>query len=234
VIRYKTILLVAAVKQELFPFLEGYRAESSASRDNNGTKVEALITGMGREVASRALNKVLSRGDVCLVVSAGFAGGTRPGFQVGDLVVASEVVDAASRQRHQPERSLFGLNGVASVGPLVTEQALVSDSKTKEALGAKYGAIAVDLETAAVAEAAERHKIPWVSVRTILDPMEMAVPVSSWLQALKLAAQPARWNDFSALMGAIRVSAQALAAGLKVVVEQAEKDQQQAPHSVST
>ena len=93
--------------------------------------------------------------------------------------MASEVVEASSGVHRQPNRMVFGLNGLASVGPLVTVDRLMANPKDKAKVGAQFRSIAVDLETSAVAGAAQNAHVPWVAVRAILDPMEMQVRFGS-------------------------------------------------------
>ncbi len=155
-------LVVAAVSQELRDFHPG---------DVPGG-VQLLLTGMGRRAAGESVRRRLSAGGVDLVVSTGFAGGVRPGFTAGDLVMASEVIHASSGERSRPDSSFFGLEGLACTGPFVTVDRVLPDPRLKSEVGTRYGAVAVEMESFAVARAADEHGVPWVAVRAILDPME--------------------------------------------------------------
>lgn len=202
------ILLVAAVRQELDSFL-------AKGMDPN---VRILFTGMGRQRASESVRKQLAKEKYRLVISTGFAGGTCPGFKVGDLVMASEVKDAGSQKRWQPGRVMTHLRQPVAVGTLVTAERICSDPISKEKLGILHGAIGVDLETAMVAEAASQAGIPWLAIRSILDPMEVSMPISSGLQAFTLLLMPSRWPDFKNFLGAVRVASQSLSNGLESLI----------------
>lgn len=154
------ILVVAAVRQELDPFL----------RRSNGD-VQVLLTGVGARRAYAQVGRWLSDHPCGGLISAGFAGATRPGLKTGDLIWAEEVVDAVSGERARPSFSKPSLGGVAS-GRLVTVPRAAWSPSAKAALGARFEAVAVDMETAWVARAAGEKGIPWVAIRAVLDPME--------------------------------------------------------------
>ena len=201
------ILVVAAVPQELQDF-----------RSAGLQGVHRLVTGMGR-AAGQAVLQRLSAGDVGLVVSAGFAGGARPGFKTGDLVLASEVIQASFGERSRPDPSFFSLSDKASVGPFVTVDKPLADPEAKAWAGNRFGAIAVEMETAWVARSAEAAGVAWVGIRAILDPMEYLLRVHSPAQALRCAASPGRWGEFSDFLGRIRTAGRSLADGLHDLME---------------
>ena len=202
-----SVLIVAAVPQEL--------QDLRFQRDPG---VQCLVTGMGRR-AGEAVRQRLSAGGVGLVVSTGFAGGIRPGFEVGDLVMASEVIHAHSGERSRPEPGFFGLNAMASVGPFVTVEEVLPDPQAKAEAGTRFGAIAADLESAAVAQAAEQAGVAWVAVRAILDPMESPLVIRSRAQALRCLAVPRRWKEFSGFLRTVRTASRSLAGGLHCLIE---------------
>ncbi len=202
--REGTILVACAVAQELAHF-----------RPQEG--VECLVTGMGGRAAG-SVRRRLRKGRVGIVVSAGFSGAIRPGFEVGDLVAASEVIEAGSGRRWRPE-SLMGVNGLASVGPFLTVVGVLSDPESKEAAGAKFSAIAADLESAEVAQVAEQQGVPWVALRAILDPMEMGLAVGSRWAAMSLLLTVGRRRRLRAFLEAMRTAGRSLAIGLTSLVD---------------
>ena len=202
-----SVLIVAAVPQELQDFRSGWVPG-----------VRCLVTGMGPR-AGEAVRRRLAQGDIGLVVSTGFAGGVRPGFRVGDLVMASEVIQASSGDRSRPVSSFFSLSDTASVGPFVTVDQVLPDPKAKAWAGNRFGAIAADMESAAVARAADQAGVAWMAVRAILDPMEVPLVVRSRAQALRMLAVPRRWKEFSVFLRAVRTASRSLAGGLHDLME---------------
>lgn len=155
------LLVVAAVRQELGNF---------TFSPNGG--VRTLITGMGARRAHETLTRWLSDHPCRCVVSVGFAGGTQTGLATGDLIVPDEVFDASSASRQRPPRLAALQDTPVRVGRLVTNQRVLLTPKAKSALGRRFEALAVDMETSAVAQAAVAAGLPWMSVRVVLDPME--------------------------------------------------------------
>ena len=205
------VLIVAAVPQEL--------QDLRFQRDPD---VECLVTGMGRR-AGEAVRRRLSAGGVNLVVSTGFSGGVRPGFEVGDLVMASEVIHASSGERWLPASPADDGAIPWGVGPFVTVEETLPDPAAKAETGVRFGAIAADLESAAIAQAAETAGVAWMAVRAILDPMEIPLTIRSRAQAFKLLAAPRRWREFSGFLQTVRTASRSLAGGLHCLIERRER-----------
>lgn len=226
------ILVAAAVRQELAPFIASL---------NGSDEVDLLLTGIGRGRAFQAVENSLGRNPYAQVVSAGFAGGTRPGLRVGDLVIPSEVIQASTGRRFTPpvrlkcfdltahpelvegersaqDRRVEGQIAQVSRGRLVTVDQILSSPHRKEELGVRYGAVAADMETAAVAQAAVQAGVPWLAVRAILDPMEIPLEIRSWSDAAGRLALPWRWGDLLDFMKGVRLASRSLSAGLKGVI----------------
>ncbi len=206
------LLVVAAVPQEIsFSYREKYQKGT-----HNG--VQFLFTGIGRARAASAVKARLSREKCRMVISTGFSGATQPGFHVGDLVTASQVMEASSGRFLEPAR--WPLNKVKSVaaGRFLTIDRIANDPDTKKKLGDQYGTIAVDLETAFIGAAAEEAHVPWITIRAILDPMEENLQVGSLQQALWMLAFPSRWRDFGDFLHAIRVASESLTKGLEGII----------------
>jgi adenosylhomocysteine nucleosidase len=136
--------------------------------DVAGTPVLVLQTGLGAEAAARAVTWIL--GDPSYrprwVLSAGFSGALRPDLRVGDLLLATEVVDAEGNQ--------WRATGVEERlpwrrGRLLTSPRLVAGPREKQELGARHDALAVDMETAAIAQVCHRHQVPFGCLRAISD-----------------------------------------------------------------
>jgi len=58
------------------------------------------------------------------------------------------------------------------LGPIVTADQIVLMAKEKRDLAARSGALAVDMESAAIAAAAAARSVPFLAIRAILDPVE--------------------------------------------------------------
>lgn len=118
------------------------------------------------------------------LMSFGISGGLVPRLAPGTLILADAVlttgggrspVDAAWRARLQAKLG-------AESGDVLGGDAIVTSAAAKATLHAQGGAIAVDLESAVVAEAAGRAGLPFVVLRAIADPAERDLPPAAGLR----------------------------------------------------
>jgi adenosylhomocysteine nucleosidase len=99
------------------------------------------------------------------------AGGLDPSLQAGEILLPSEVLTADGRV-HRCEkgwRERLGATIVARSGRLLTSARSVGSVEGKAALFRSTGAVAVDMESAAIAEVAEQHGLPFLAVRVVVD-----------------------------------------------------------------
>jgi adenosylhomocysteine nucleosidase len=141
--------------------------------------VLVLQTGIGQTRTRTALEWMLSRpilGNVPyrprVVLSAGFAGALQPGLAVGDIILATEVVDTESNcwpATWPAELPPGEWQPPLRRGRVLTATHLVGDPAEKRALGEKHEAVAVEMESATVARLCSKHAIPFGCVRAISD-----------------------------------------------------------------
>ncbi len=98
------------------------------------------------------------------VMIVGICGGLDPALPVGTVVNPEFIVDHSSglSYRHRPP------GDAALRGKLVTTETVSFDVKLSHRLFAE-GCLAVDMESAAVAEVCERRSVPWSVYRCISD-----------------------------------------------------------------
>jgi adenosylhomocysteine nucleosidase len=123
--------------------------------------------GIGPAAARRACEAVCASYELGLVISAGFAGALTEALRVGDVIVPGRVIDAGDRSC-----VVAGTGSQALVS--VAEMATV---ERKRILGAKYGAVAVDMEAAAVAKGAQVRGVRFAVVKAISDELDFEIPV---------------------------------------------------------
>ena len=143
------------------------------------------FVGSKRDIACSGANSARARelarrmaADGCAgLVSFGLAGGLDPALRCGDLVLPESVtfgpsvwaVDEAWRERLLQELEAVG-------GAIAGSPTLVATAQMKAELRAQTGAVAVDMESHAVAAVAHEAGLPFVVVRVIADTYEVAVP----------------------------------------------------------
>jgi adenosylhomocysteine nucleosidase len=192
--------VVFALGREAGPFLNEFRphqrfpgAPCWASFSGPAwLTVLVLETGMGEAAAARAAEWLLDvprLGDVpCrpkAVLSAGFSGALTDSLQTGDVVLATEVVDADGGRwpATWPEELPAGeWRPPLHRHPVLAVPRLVGTPDEKRALGEQTGAAAVDMESAAWARLCAGRGVPFGCVRVILD--DLRTPLSPRLLTL--------------------------------------------------
>lgn len=149
--------------------------------ENGGHQTLVVETGVGVENTLKAVDWLLggpAHGGQTYrpsyILFGGFAGALGASLKVADLVVASEVIDMEGRL-WQSSWSANGFAGARSAR-LLTVDRFIGDPAEKLALGERYGALAVDMETAAFARRCAEHNVPWGALRVISD--DIIRPVS--------------------------------------------------------
>ncbi len=132
-------------------------------------------TGVGDTPTGRLqLQAMLATADGgCWVISAGYAGGLSPGLRVGDLVLGRNYSDPGLLNVAR----LVLENEHPQVGTLLTQATAVERAADKAALHADTGALAVDMETAWIAEVCAEAGVPLLSLRVISDAAAQSFPV---------------------------------------------------------
>jgi adenosylhomocysteine nucleosidase len=150
-------------------------------------------SGLGQAQTERALAWLLSTpklGDVPyrpkLVLAAGFCGALHEGLQTGELVLATEILDAASGERWATtwpgELPAGPWEPALHRGRLVTVPSLAATADEKRFLGKEHDAVVVDMESAAVARRCREADIPFGCLRVVVD--DLVTPLSPALAAL--------------------------------------------------
>ncbi len=160
-----------ALKKQPLPFKETIRLREDVS---------LYVSGIGPARARSAAEELLRNGATALL-SWGSAVGLIPTLSPGDLVLPEAVV-SADRTIYEVDlrwrRHLCGRLADRvdfSAGPLAeTEEVLIYPSE-KTSLAARTGAVAADMESAAVALIAGEANIPFMAVRAIVDPVDLKI-----------------------------------------------------------
>ncbi len=138
-------------------------------------EVLLVAGGMGARRAARTTEWIAAGWLPGAVMIAGVAGALSADLQRGDVLTASTV--------HTDQMALTPSLNVAGVTPgrlLSIDRVLVTSVQKQAALQAlkdPTGPIAVEMETAAAAVVAERHRIPWGALRAISDGAEESLPL---------------------------------------------------------
>jgi adenosylhomocysteine nucleosidase len=188
------ILLFYAFAREIAPFkrrlhhsaplaldgLHGFRAEVG------GKEFAAVAHGIGHqratETARRAFDLIPNAG---LVIGTGVVGALSGGLKPGDLVLSDrtimihgdgqldEQVTAISDAHLRAIGRSLAIAGIAySTGAILTSHRVLATGAEKRRAKESTGAIAVDMETAAIASEASARGLPFVAIRAVLDEVD--------------------------------------------------------------
>ncbi|EAQ77996.1 phosphorylase family protein [Blastopirellula marina] len=145
----------------------------------DGRLIALVETGVGGKKARRTTEQYIALRKPQWIVSCGFAGGLAEPVKKGQVVMANAVVRAEREELVIPfsmtaeqAASQPGLH----VGRLLTVDKIVRTPDQKRQLGDLHGAIAVDMETYATADACVAQKTRFLSVRVITDAVDDELP----------------------------------------------------------
>ncbi len=158
-----------------------------------GRDVVVATSGVGKVFAAICAEAMILRFGVTALLNTGVAGGLSPMLEVGDVVLADEVVqhDMNTTALGDPQGLLSGLNIVkipadkkllkalcsataaldynGMVGTVASGDLFVEKKKTKEGLVRDFDALACEMEGAAIGHVAFVNGVPFAVLRTISD-----------------------------------------------------------------
>lgn len=142
----------------------------------DGIRIAVVEAGMGYSRARRATQALLDGHSPKWLLSCGFSGALRDDVPIGSIVVGNSIVDQHGQclqidlqMPADPARKLF-------VGRLLTTDEMVRSVEQKRQLEEQHAALAVDLESLAVAQVARERKTRFLAIRVISDDLSADLP----------------------------------------------------------
>ncbi|MBW3539322.1 MAG: 5'-methylthioadenosine nucleosidase [Planctomycetes bacterium] len=139
-------------------------------------RLAIVESGLGFARARRATQALIDAHTPPWVLSCGFSGALRPEMKVGDIVVADSIVDTHGQsltlEMSMPTEGRSGLH----CGRLVTSDEMVRTVREKQELAERYDAIAVDMESLAVAQVCRDTGTRFLAIRVISDDLSADLP----------------------------------------------------------
>ena len=165
------IAIIAAMEREVRPLIRSWKVGSMEHggrryRLFEGGEAVLVCGGIGPEAARRATEAVIREVHPVRVVSVGFAGAVDGSLRVGHVLEPRTVINAADGARTE----------VGSGEGILVSSATVAGKEQKARLGRAYGAIAVDMEAAAVAQGAQARGVEFVALKAISDAADFNLP----------------------------------------------------------
>lgn len=183
-----SICILGAVRQEISGLKSRMRVEEQVRIGKSdlwrGTLEDQPIilvrTGIGKKNAVASLAGVMERFPLRMILSIGYAGGLDPDLDVGDLLIAENILGGCSAPSSASwaidpalvDRVMtlpVGQKAKATRGQLLTVDQVVAHPEEKQKLYDQSGAMAVDMETSALVQLAQERQIPFLSIRAISD-----------------------------------------------------------------
>ena len=211
-----TVLARATIRAQSGPPLAIVTALSSEAATLQRYPGVAINTsGMGADNAQRCAQDAIGRGAQALVCW-GFAGGLHPDLAPGALLLPAAVrdEDGSTLTVHSPwqQRLCRVLAGAEPNTRPLQSVAEPLRSRAEKLAAARTGAVACDMESAAILKTAAAHGRPAVVIRVVLDTATDELPSAidglvdsnGQLDYRRLAGvvwKPSLWRAISRLMG---------------------------------
>lgn len=228
-VKAETRAVLAALTRPTRTTVSGFPAWEGRA----GAQIVTLVqSGIGPTRATAALAALPASPD--LIVSLGFAGALTTELAPGDIVLPDTIVweKSGGVERHTVPvapwlRAHTHLVAAPTLrihpGPLLSSPIVVASPERKRAAAARTGAIAVEMETAALVIGARERGIPVLALRVILDDVDLSLETlpadldSSWAARARLVGRPAAWPVVARLAREIPPATRALTRAVRIV-----------------
>lgn len=179
--------------------LWGYTGNAS-----DGAALTIQSTGMGGPSSAIVVTELAQLG-ASRLIRVGTCGALRPALGLGELVIASEALPADGTSRSlgaiaplAPDRdllaALLSVAGGAASGPIVSTDLFYDSPEGQERQWADAGAVAVEMETAALFAVANRHNLRAASLLVVSD---LIIPGRQRIAARDLRAAEHRLGELA-------------------------------------
>jgi len=146
-------------------------------------KLLVAYSGAGPVNAGSAAELLVAEGATRLI-SWGCAGALSTSLKSGDLILPDKLIDAGKVEMFANANWLdYTKNSLANYvtvhsGSLAESISIVSSSKDKKQVHSLTGAVALDMESMAIARVARQNSLPFLVIRAIVDPVNMDLPLA--------------------------------------------------------
>ena len=169
----KIVLMVAAEAREFHGLLSlvpvrtlQWGLQFARETELNGSRAILVADGAGMQLAGAAADIARRHVRPDVVVSTGFCGGIDPRLRLGDVFVASGVIDIENRKRYAVAQEFLPVSACEH-GELVSLDRVANSAEKRELV--ETGARVVEMEAAAVASRAQIWNVPFYCIRSLSD-----------------------------------------------------------------
>ena len=163
------------------------------------------VSGLGAQRAHSAALSLLAEGASALL-SWGVAGGLAANLFSGNLILPKTIISPDQSvfrvDSHWHERLCLFLRGYQDfhTGTLAESPTVLTSAAEKSAFLEQYDAVAVDMESSAIARVASDAQVPFLAIRAVADPVQMIIPRT----ALDASDEYGRAQPLELLYGLVR------------------------------
>lgn len=177
--------IVVALPEELST-LNGFTGVGKIAKGSCAFVTENMAVayaGAGPRNAGSAAELLLAGGATRLM-SWGCAAALGETLKAGDLVLADALIDVNNhsidfdREWRDYVANQLSRHVVVHAGALAESEKIMSASEDKKKLRSKTNAVALDMESIAVAKVARQNRLPFLAIRAIADPVGMSLPAA--------------------------------------------------------
>jgi adenosylhomocysteine nucleosidase len=214
------LAIIAAMEREVAPLIRAWKVRTIEHDGRhyrlfeNG-EVALVCGGIGAEAARRATEAVIREVKPLRVISVGFAGALDNALQVGQVLEPRTVINVADGVR----------TDINSGQGILVSSASVAGREQKGRFSKTYGATAVDMEAAAVAQGAQARGVGFGALKVISDEADFSPPAMDQFVAkdgsfrfasfaCHVVLRPWRWGSTMALARNSSKARQALCSAL--------------------
>ena len=171
--------IIVALPEEISTLTSASLQQGESIRLNNN--IVLMLAGAGPENAAHAAYQLIKHNGANRLISWGCAAALVDYLTPGDLILAENLIDknqqilaCDSNWLSHTRETLKHLSLFQE--PLVESQHIIGTAEGKQRLYIETQAIAVDMESAAIARIAKQHHCPFLLVRSIADTANMNLP----------------------------------------------------------
>lgn len=145
-------------------------------------RLVVCLTGIGRNHTKIGFEQLMTHG-VDLMISWGSAAGLYPELKAGDLLIPDDVKTSQRVFRAATnfnQKIISHLPGSVNLhrGSMVETRQILATMEDKKRLFEASGCRAADMESGALAELACENNMPFSVIRSVSDPVDLALPES--------------------------------------------------------
>jgi len=171
--------IIVALPEELRTLTKSKLAQGEYTQLSANTLV--ILAGAGAKNAASASLKLIAQGAQQLI-SWGCAGALAPDLQAGDIIIPHSILgqdnNSLAAHKHWQQQSIKILEPCLKCynGQLLESATVISLAHDKTQQFQRSNALAVDMESAAIARIAAQNNRPFIAIRSIVDAAQFDLP----------------------------------------------------------